>query len=39
MLRIVDEEQLLAGHAIGGDVAVGPRQVAEKRDRIAPGQV
>ena len=34
-LRIVDEEQLLAGHPQVDDVAVGARQVREERERIA----
>src|SRR6266700_3278985 len=33
-MRIADEEDLLAAHAVGHDVAVGPRQTGEERQRI-----
>ena len=34
-LRLVDEEQLLAGHPVGADVAVGARELREEVERVA----
>jgi hypothetical protein len=39
VLRIVDEEHLLAAHAVGDDVAVGAREIGEEGERIAAGQI
>ena len=39
VLRVVDEEHLLAAHPVRDDVAVGAREIGEERERIAAGKI